>query len=206
PWLGPPGGNRMVSFVPKGVETLMREASPKVRGRPRAEVLPPLFTSRIASRNVSTLSAMVLSPASVTVSVAGTRRSSRASTAGRNRWGALRIVRGVRAANRLRSQERVVMESLLPREAGPQRAKGTAGPAPTERQAGKALTVAISQPPPLLLTSMRNRERNHATHFLLFQERGTSRFGAGECGRENAGNRGAAPYLRSGCGELETKM
>src|SRR5215475_2473092 len=110
------------------------------------------------------------------------------------------MVRGVREPNRLRSQERGVMERLLPAKAGPQRNKGTASPAPTERLAGKALTAALSQPP-LLLSSMRNRQRNHATNCLAFSGRGTRRFGAGKGGRENARRRGDAPRLRSGCGE-----
>src|SRR5262249_44333128 len=67
--------------------------------------------------------------------VAGVSRSSRLSRHRRNRAGALRLVRGVREAKRLPSQERVVMESLLPENAGPRRKKGTARPAPTERQA-----------------------------------------------------------------------
>src|SRR5262245_38771263 len=90
------------------------------------------------------------------------RRSSSASTARRHRAGALRMVRGEREANRLRSQERVVMESLLPRKAAARRKKGTASLALTQRQAGKALT-ALSQPPGLFVSSMRNRERNYAT-------------------------------------------
>src|SRR5262249_9705679 len=99
--------------------------------------------------------------------LAGVSRTSRLSRHGRNRAGALRRVRGAREANRLRSQERVVMERLLPEKVGRRRKKGTARPAPSERQAGKALTNAISQPL-LLLTSMRNGERNHATTCLAF--------------------------------------
>src|SRR5262245_6739859 len=86
------------------------------------------------------------------------------------------MVRGVREANSLRIQERTVMESLLPANAGPQCNKGTASPPPTERQAGKALTHAISQPSLLLLTSMRNRQRNHATTCLAFFRKGNEAF------------------------------
>src|SRR5262249_26020914 len=42
----------------------------------------------------------------------------------------------------------------------------------------------------LFLSPMRNRERNHATPLWTFSGRGTTRFGAGAGGRENAGRRG----------------
>src|SRR5262245_47808846 len=48
------------------------------------------------------------------------RRSSSDSTARRHRGGAWRMVRSLREANRLRSQERVATESLLGDKAGPQ--------------------------------------------------------------------------------------
>ena len=66
------------------------------------------------------------------------------------------------------------MESLLLEKEGPRRKKGTARPAATERQAGKALTAAMSQLPLLFSSSMRNRERNPATPRLAFSGRGTS--------------------------------
>src|SRR5262245_1330706 len=82
---------------------------------------------------------------------------------------------------------------MLPQHAGPQRNKGTASLALTERRAGKALTAAI--PPPLLLSSMRNGERNHATQYVDFAGRGTGLLGAGGCGRQNAGGMGAAFFV-----------
>src|SRR5262245_13465970 len=115
--------------------------------------------------------------------VAGASRSSKFSRHGWNRAGALRMVRGVREANSLRIQERMAMDSLLRDKAGPGCNEGTASPQPTERQAGKALTHAISQPPLLFLSSMRNPERNHATTCWAFSGRGTRRFGSGEGGR-----------------------
>jgi hypothetical protein len=107
----------------------------------------------------------------VTTKVERSMRSSRGSTRGLERQAAGRcwevrglsrkmrdksssaMVRGVGVANRLRSQERMVMESLLPENAGPQCNKATASLAHTERQAGKALTDAISHPPLLFLSS-----------------------------------------------------
>src|SRR5262245_53147335 len=83
------------------------------------------------------------------------------------------------------------------REGGPQCNKGTASPPPTERQAGKPLPAALSQSPLLFSSSMRNRERNHSTKCLAFSGRGTRRFGASACGRENAGRIQDAPHLRS---------
>src|SRR5262249_736918 len=101
-------------------ELLTRAASSLLRDRPRAAcALPALFTSRIASRNERPVSALLLSPRVLTVSVAGAIRSSRISTVGRLRAGALRMVRGLRDANGLRIQERVVMANLLPGKVGP---------------------------------------------------------------------------------------
>src|SRR5262245_29595457 len=79
---------------------------------PRALRLPPLFTRVIASRRVRWLVSVVLSARVLTVRVAGARRASSASKAGRQRAGALRTVRGLRAS-RWRIQERVVMGKVL---------------------------------------------------------------------------------------------
>src|SRR5262245_6490296 len=158
-------------------------------GRVRSMVLGPAVAleARMAARSEpGTPSAWV-----VTLKMAGASRSSRLSRVSRHRAGALRIVR---EANRLPSQEWMVMECLLPEKAGPQGKKGTARPAPTEGQAGKALITAIAPPP--LLSSMRNQEGNYARNCLAVSGRGTRRLGAAACGRATAGRSGAAPQLR----------
>jgi hypothetical protein len=63
----------------------------------------------------------------------------------------------------------------------------------TEHQAGLALPAAISEPPLLLLSSMRNGERNHATPFLAFSGRGARRCGAGAGGGPPSGLRPQQP-------------
>src|SRR5262245_2883944 len=90
-------------------------------GRVRSMVLGPAVTleaRRAARSEPGTPSARV-----VTLKMAGASRPSRLSRVSRHRAGALRIVR---EANRLPSQEWMVMECLLPEKAGPRRKKGTA--------------------------------------------------------------------------------
>src|SRR5262245_20879465 len=95
------------------VRVMVWAVANRVGSKVRRLLPPVLLAATTAARRLPVpVSALV-----VTVNDAGASRSSSASRIGRNRAGALRMVRGVRA-NRRRIQVRVIMGNLLPERGG----------------------------------------------------------------------------------------